>query len=399
MTSSTRASDPLLAVLSRVPALEGVLRRFPRATQAVRDVAMLASALAGEQRPVSTLYGTPSRAQVTIPGERKLRVVEVRRETPNAISIVLERPADLEMKAGQFLTLILTINGVELRRSYSISSSPNDRKHLVITVKKVDGGVASTWIHEHVIAGMTLRARGPSGAFVFEPGLANELVLIAGGSGITPVMSILRVALEDTTDTRVSLVFANTSEDSMIFAREITALSEKYAGRLRVTHVLETAGKTPCVNGRADREVVRTALAEVGENPKAYVCGPPAMMDAVVDDLIALGVSRTQILVERFASVRASSTPASAQPRRLDVMGASAVVPPGKTVLEAASDAGISLDFSCTMGGCGACKARLVAGEVTHDEPNCLTQQERDAGMILACVARPLSDIAIERLS
>jgi ferredoxin-NADP reductase len=360
---------------------------------------MIASAVTGEPRAVSTIYGSPSGSQNKLPGERKLRVREVRRETALALSLVFERPADLEFVAGQFLTLVFHIGGADVRRSYSISSSPHDRSKLVVTVKKIENGLVSSWIHEHVRAGTSLRVRGPSGNFVFEPGQSRELLLIGGGSGITPLMSILRVALDETIDTRVALLFANSSDAEIIFAGELEQLASRVGDRLTITHVVEAPGVVRSVRGRIDQRVLSEAIATIGANAQVHLCGPSAMMESVIADLNALGIDPSQVHVERFASVRSATTTQSTTPRRLDVMGANALISPGQTVLEGASDAGISLDFSCTMGGCGACKVRLAAGEVVHDEPNCLTQQERDAGMILACVARPLSDIAIERLS
>ena len=362
---------------------------------------MLASGVTGERRPVATLYGHSSRAAAhVLPGERHLRVLGVRRETERALSLILDRPADFAFRAGQFVTLILTIDGNDVRRSYSLSSDPADRSRLVITVKRIDGGLASSWLHQHAGAGMILRVRGPSGTFTFEPGVTRELVLVGGGSGVTPLMSILRVALEQTADTRVTLVLANTSEHEIIFRDEIARFAATYSSRLRVLHVLETKGAFEGTEGRVSRQILADALSgHALDTARVHVCGPGAMMDSVTADLAALHVPATSVHIERFVSLRPLVTPPGSAPRRLEVMGVKGLISPGKTVLEGAQEAGVNLDYSCTMGGCGACKVRLLSGEVVHDEPNCLTQQERDAGMILTCVARPLSDISLERLS
>ncbi len=397
-TSSARINDVLGPWLARLPGpVAGVLRRSGRATQLARDVATVVGGVLGPRRPVAREYRGSGGEAVVLPGERRLKVLSVRQETADAVSLVLERPAGVEYEAGQFLTLVLPIDGRELRRSYSLSSSPGSGA-LVITVKRVAGGAASGWIHRNVRPGMTLRVRGPSGNFVYRPSEPPaRLVLVGGGSGITPLMGILRTALEATPGVPVYLVYANRSAEDVIFREELGQLQAAHPG-LTVRHVLEQGGGLPCSVGRVGRAELAEALGEDRTGVRVYLCGPDGMMAAVQEELKALGLPDGQLLLERFATVRPREVGQEGRLYQLRVGSRRVEVASGKTLLEGATAAGIDLDFSCTMGGCGACKARLVEGEVVMDEPNCLSEAERASGLVLTCVARPLSDVTIERL-
>lgn len=396
--TSARYDDVLAPLLGRLPGpVAGVLRRSGRAAQLARDVAMIVGGVLGPRRAVARAYqGEPG--GVVLPGERRLKVLSVQQETADAVSLVLERPEGLVHEAGQFLTLVLPIEGRDLRRSYSLSSSPLSSGPFVITVKKVAGGVASGWIHRSVRPGMALRVRGPSGTFVYRPSEAPaRLVLVGGGSGITPLMSILRTALEATPQVPVHLVYANRSAEDVIFKDELGRLQGQHP-QLTVQHVLEREGGLPCAVGRVSRAELAAALGDDPAQARVYLCGPDGMMNAAQEDLKALGFPEAQLHVERFVTVRPREVDNAGRLYQLRVGARRVDVEAGKTLLEGATAAGIDLDFSCTMGGCGACKARLVEGEVTMDEPNCLSEAERAEGLVLTCVARPLSDVVLERL-
>lgn len=402
-TSSRRERDILRPVLSVLPSpVAALLEASPRASNVARDLTSFVQGFLGPMRPVSQRYVAPVvEGPQAIPGERALRVLEVRRETRDAVSLVLERPAGETYLAGQFLTLVLPIGerGQELRRSYSLSSTPLGDEPFVVTVKRIPGGVVSSWLHDDVQAGATLRVRGPSGNFTYQPGDAPaHLLLVGGGSGITPLFGILRTALAGNPTVRVTLVFANRAAPDVIFLRALTELAASEP-RLTVHHVLESDdGTLPCTPGRVTAATLERALAEHDrKTTRAYVCGPDPMMDGVLADLASLGV--TDVHRERFVTVRPAVVREGAGGRHhLRVGGRTVPIPAGKTVLEGAVQGGVDLDFSCTMGGCGACKARLASGEVALDEPNCLTDEERAAGMILTCVAHPLTDVTIERI-
>ncbi|MCU0682050.1 MAG: ferredoxin--NADP reductase [Polyangiaceae bacterium] len=388
---------PWLARLS--PPAQAWLRGAPGALRLARDVAMLARGLRAEPRVLSRRY-FPARPVAALPGERRLRVLEVRRETAEALSVVFERPAGLSFEAGQFLTLFLPVGaGGAVPRSYSLSSTPAEGEPLVVTVKRVPGGVGSAYVHEQLRPGQVLRARGPSGSFTYRAGAGPErLLLIGGGSGITPLMSIARTALAGSPGARVELLYANRSVRDVIFVEALAALAD--GDRFRVTHFFESpGGEVPHRAGRVGASDLAAALERAGGEAAIYLCGPGPMMREVHAAFEALGVPAGRVRVEHFHSVRPAAEASGLGPRRLEVAGRQVAVAPGQTLLEAASAGGVPLAFSCTMGGCGACAVRLVRGEVVLDEPNCLTEAERAAGVILACVARPRTDVAVAPLA
>jgi ferredoxin-NADP reductase len=390
--------DVLAPVLGRLPpVVAGWLGRSRRATQAARDVVMLVSTVVGPRRPVAQVHRS-SREHAALPGERRLRVLSVRQETADTLSIALERPAGLTYQAGQFLTLVLALDGGEVRRSYSLCSSPLDGGPLVITVKQVANGLVSRWLHRNVRPGSVLRVRGPSGNFVFDPSDAiRRLVLVGGGSGITPLMGILRTALVGAPELPVYLLFASRSGADIIFRGELEALAAAHP-QLTVRHVLEAGDVSGCGQGRVTAAELETALGGEAAGARVYLCGPEGMMSAVEGALGARGVGPDQLRIERFVTVRRPVSEGASGLYQLRVGKQRAEAPASRTLLESATAAHLDLDFSCTMGGCGACKARLVEGEVVMDEPNCLSEAERAAGMVLTCVSRPLSDVVIERL-
>jgi ring-1,2-phenylacetyl-CoA epoxidase subunit PaaE len=316
---------------------------------------------------------------------RELAIERVIRETPDAITIVLRETsgAKLAFEAGQFLSLHLPIDGRIVRRAYSLSSSPLDGPHAAITVKKI--GLASSWLHENARAGGTIRALGPSGRFLLPKGEAH-LELVAGGSGITPIASLLETALRARPELTVRLLYGARSPEDAIFADRLEALRASYPDRFSIDlafgPVLDVSA------GLADRD------------PRAlyYLCGPAPMMEAARRVLRERGVPGDRVFEERFAS----PSEIEAEPTRGTIAiarrgtNASVRASEGQTILEAALAAGVALPFSCAMGGCGACKAKLTEGRVRHAEPHCLSDGEREAGYILTCSARPLGDIRVE---
>lgn len=387
--------DVLVPVLSRLPGpVVRVLERSERARSAARDLVALVQGVVGPARPTARRYARSDHS-APVPGELRLRVLSVAHEADDAVTLSLERPAGFSFEAGQFLTLVLPVGGRELRRSYSLCSDPEDGSSLRVTVKRVHGGLGSGYVHDHVRAGSVLRVRGPSGNFTLPSPLPRRVVLLGGGSGATPLLSLAKVAARGGAE--VVFVLASRTASAAFFKDELGALAA--AGSVRVLHVVEDDdGTLPGARkGRVDLAVLRDAVGDP-TGAKVFLCGPEPMMEAVSRDLAALGVADEDLLRERFVSVRETTVELPKHPVRLTLAGRTIEVAPGKTLLEAATLAGADVDFSCTMGGCGACKARLVAGEVVLDEPNCLRRDEREAGMILTCVARPKTDVTIERL-
>jgi ferredoxin-NADP reductase len=359
--------------------------------QATRD---LRSALS---RPAPTVARPTQRRTRPSSGAtataRDLIVREVRRETADALTLVLADPggAPIAFRPGQFFTLLVDVGGETVRRAYSACSSHLDPSQVAITVKRVDGGRVSSHLHATAAPGLQLRVLGPSGDFGLAPdaSAARHVLLIGGGSGITPLMSIARGVLDVEPQSTVTLVYGNRRDDDVIFARELDAMA---SDRFRVVHVLEEPAPRAAHTGRLDEATCRAVLADVAAPDRVFVCGPEPMMDAARAALVARGVDPAIIAIERFATVRAARVAHTAQPVTIELRGTTRTitVEPGATVLDAAIDAGLAMPFSCAMGGCGACAVELRSGALDLDEPNCLTPDERARGKVLTCVARPL---------
>jgi ring-1,2-phenylacetyl-CoA epoxidase subunit PaaE len=387
-----------------------------RVTAARRDLRAALALLRGKhasptvartsrRRPTAELAGATATA-------RELAIVEVRRETADAITLVLADPsgASIGFRPGQFFTLLIDLGGPGglggdvVRRAYSASSLHTDPTRVAITIKRVDGGRASTHLHATARAGQRVRVLGPSGDFGVapDPARARHVVLIGGGSGITPLMSIARGVLAVEPASRVTLVYGNRGDADVIFAAELDALAAAHPA-LRVHHVLEHAHPRAARVGRLDQAttaaILDDALAGAPAPDGYFVCGPEPMMAAVRAALIARGVTPAAIHEERFASLRPAA-PAARGPVaatiRIGGVTRTIAIAPGATLLDAGLDAGLPMPFSCAMGGCGACAVDVVDGAVEHDLPNCLDDGERARGRALACVARPTGPCTIE---
>lgn len=342
---------------------------------------------------------------------RPMRVARVVRETADAVTVVLEHPGGepVVFAAGQFFTLHVRLEDGELaKRAYSASSSPLDASRVSVTVKRVTGGRMSTHMVERLRQGDVIDVLGPSGAFTPLPARGpRRLVLVGGGSGITPLTSIARTLLASEPATRVALVYGNRAREDVIFHDALEALAEEHAatGRFVVRHVLESppagwAGGVGQLDGAAlDREL--RALGIHDSLPTEYfLCGPDPLMHAARAFLTGRGVAHASIHEERFVSAHASRTSAPSAAHTVVVRSRGGarrlVVEPGHTVLEAAFAARVDMPFSCTVGGCGACRVKLVDGDVAMDEPNCLTPEERAGGYVLACMSRPGGPCTLE---
>lgn len=330
----------------------------------------------------------------------RLRVARVIEETADAKSFVLEVPAELERafayRAGQYLTFKLAVDGKELLRCYSLASSPDCEREHKVTVKRIPGGRASNWLNEHVAAGDEVLVLPPAGRFVLREG-DRDLVLFAGGSGITPVIALLKTALA-TSRRRMKLVYANRDETSIIFAAELAELRARHPDRLEIVHSLDARDGflTP---ERVRREAAGRASAD------HYLCGPGPFMEIVEQGLEAAGVPRERVVKEVFVSpedevptpeqlaqARAADAGAAGCERlRVTLDGREHVLAyvPGKTILEAAREAGLEPPFSCADAYCSCCMAKLVAGEVKMRKNDCLTARDLEAGWVLTCQSIP----------
>jgi ferredoxin-NADP reductase len=404
------APPPLAGVDVLATLLPKALGR--RVEGARRDLAMLMLGLGGGHPSPVVPRRRPEqqRPAASADAARILRVTEVERVTADAVAFWLEDPTGdaIPFAAGQFFTLLLDVEGEPLRRAYSACSDPADPRRVRLACKRIEGGRVSNHLHATLAPGQLLRVLGPSGHFTLDAGLepSGAVVLLAGGSGITPMMALARDALTRRPDARVSLIFGNRGSADIIFAAELAAVAEASGGRFTVRHVLSDPpdGWTGGV-GVLDAATVAGELAALGDlGPDAlyFLCGPAAMMDAAREVLRARGVPPERIREERFASPARRpallGAPASAQPVTVRVGNTVhlATAQPGQTVLDAGLAAGVAMPFSCAMGGCGACRVRLVAGEVDSDASSALLPAERDAGYVLACVSRPRGPVTVE---
>ena len=342
-----------------------------------------------------------------------MRVVEIVRETADAVSVVLEDPAGapIHFAAGQFFTLHIRVGDEVLKRAYSASSSALDHRRVAITVKRVHDGRVSRHVVGHLRAGDAIDVLGPSGAFT--PAAASGprlLVLIGGGSGITPLSSIARTILASEPGTRVALVYGNYALEDVIFRDALDALAAEHAGdapRFRVRHVLQEpppawSGGTGLLDGEAlGRELDALADPDLA-SAEYFLCGPAPMMAGAREALEKRGVEASRIREERFVSAHAGATRSASVAQEVTIRMRDGerrvLVAAGRTVLETALDAGVDMPFSCAVGGCGTCRVRLSAGSVVMDEPNCLSPGERAEGYVLACVSRPTSPCTFEVL-
>jgi 3-ketosteroid 9alpha-monooxygenase subunit B len=325
----------------------------------------------------------------------RLTVKDVVKETGDAHSLVFDRPEGLDYKPGQFLTLRLPHGDGVVARCYSLSSSPHVDGHLKVTVKRVVEGRGSNWVCDNVSPGDELDVLAPSGTFT-PRSLDTDLLLLAGGSGITPVMSIVKSALAAGSG-RMLLVYANRDEKSVIFHQELRSLVAEHPDRLVVLHWLETVQGLP--SKAPLQEIVRPWA-----HGEAFICGPSPFMDCAAEALKELGVSRDRIHVERFTSLAADPwTEPEAVARQEGEPTVDLVVeldgevheldwPVSQKLLDFLLDEGLDAPYSCREGACSACGLKLLEGEVAMDNNSVLEQEDLDEGWRLACQSRPVSD-------
>ena len=341
-------------------------------------------------------------ATVTTPARRhgqNLRVFRIVEETPGVRSVWLEAPVDeaLTWQAGQFLTCCVTVDGVEHRRAYSISSLPGAGGPR-LTIKRLECGVVSARLHEALAVGDSLRVIGPSGSFVLPEPLPEEAVFVAGGAGITPIRAMIEDLLRRRPRSTVHLIQACRDREHLIFADELEQLATRY-GNLKMTRVFSRGGEGEGGSGRRlDAESLLALLQPHVRDAAFFVCGPQGLMDLVAEVLSTHGVDPARLRSERFLAAPSTqqSRPLEAQRIEFTRSGVQVIAQPGQTVLDAALGAGVRLEYSCQVGGCGHCRVRVTEGEVAMDEPNCLSEAERAAGYRLACQSRACSSLRVE---
>ena len=340
-------------------------------------------------------------------GFHELRVQRVVRETAEARSFVLDVPPELRAgfvsEAGQFCTFRVWVDGRPHLRCYSMSSAPAVDADLAVTVKRVPGGVVSNWMNDALRPGDVVETTFPAGVFCLRPDGEGDVVTFSAGSGITPVLSLLKTALA-TTSRRVRLLYANRDRASVIFAAELDALGERHPDRLEVVHHFDVE------KGFVDAEVVGAFAGTgtgAGEGPEHYLCGPGPFRDIVEKALLGLDVDPARIHVERFTpgeALDAPDTPDAPESTGLSTPTATSQVTieldgrtgstehrPGTTILQTARQMGLAPPFSCEAGNCATCMAKLVEGKATMHTNNALTDDEVADGWVLTCQAVPTS--------
>ncbi len=349
----------------------------------------------------------------------RLTVAEVTQETPDAKSFRFHVPAALQerfaFRAGQHLTFRREIDGEDLRRNYSLCVAPQEGK-LKVTVKRIAGGRFSTWANDNLRPGDTIDVMPPLGSFTHDlsPNRAGRYVGFAGGSGITPILSLLKTVLLAEPDSRFTLFYGNRDSNAVIFLEELGALKNRFMGRLEVHHFLsDEAEDIDLFNGLLDRdkcdEILRS-LVEPDAIDTAFICGPGPMMDAAEGALLEAGVGRDRILIERFAAER----PSEGQVAHIAALQTQArgvrmlVTLDGRTrriafdaaagnILDSARIAGLRAPYACKAGVCATCRARVVGGAVQMAARYGLSDEEVAAGYVLTCQAVPTGDgVAID---
>jgi len=344
-----------------------------------------------------------------------LRVKKVEKETEDCVSIEFEVPKELkeifQFKQGQNLTIKKILNGEELRRNYSICTSPFDNK-LKVAVKKAEGGIFSTWVNEELKAGDHLDVLPPTGKFYTElnPSQKKNYVAFAAGSGITPVLSIVKTTLTTEPKSTFTLVYGNRTKNSIIFKEELEALKDKFIDRFRIYHILSRETTDVDINnGRIDvgkLELLCSKLIDLKTCDEFFVCGPEEMIFCIKGYLEGRGVIGDKIHFELFTVPGQKQTANKQQFEILKNEGPKAKVSvkldgimfdfdleyEGESVLDAALNQGADLPYACKGGVCTTCKAKLIEGKVSMDVNWGLEPEEVAKGYILTCQSHPQTE-------
>ncbi|MGE3476343.1 MAG: 1,2-phenylacetyl-CoA epoxidase subunit PaaE [Rhodospirillaceae bacterium] len=348
-------------------------------------------------------------------GFHQLKIADVRRETSDAVSILFQIPEELrekfQFRPGQHLTLKVDIDGEEVRRNYSVCVAPHENE-LRIAVKEVPQGRFSSWANREIKAGHVIDAMPPHGSFTwtFEKGKKRRYLLMSGGSGITPILSLLKTGLREEPDSEFVLFYGNRASHTIMFLEELANLKDRYMSRFELYHFLdEEEGEVELFNGRLDLPKATEALnLLVGARPidAVFICGPGPMMTAAEEAVKKHGIPAEKVMIERFT---VDGLPAPAQDPSIAALEKKAqgskvqVRIDGRlrtlaydaakgSILENARSAGLPAPFACKAGVCATCKAKVVEGEVQMKTNYGLAPEDLAQGFVLTCQAFPVSD-------
>ncbi|HXC36589.1 MAG TPA: ferric reductase-like transmembrane domain-containing protein [Candidatus Acidoferrales bacterium] len=392
--------------------------RMPLAFAGVLTVLLGYRAVAGR---AALLRPLPDRTAMPKPKlwSGDLRVARITQETPDVRTFRFVPPdggrLPFEHQAGQYLILSLLIDGKKVNRTYTISSPPTRTDFCEITVKREENGYASRHLHEMVREGDMIHVSAPAGRFVFDGIQADSIVLIAGGVGITPLMSILRDLTDRNWNGNIFFIYSARTESDIIFRKELTDLQVRFSNlRVHVTLSRADGADWSGYKGRVSGPFLGMCVPNLARRP-VYICGPQTMMTPTVQLLRDAGVPAEKIKLEEFTAAKraetVSVTETSAMPSAtapdllpddgepvltLARSGKSVVLDPDKVLLEIAEDAGVNIDYECRSGICGRCKTRLLSGQVTMETQDALTDEEKAKNIILMCQARATARVTVD---
>lgn len=342
-----------------------------------------------------------------------LKINDVRTETASSVSIAFDLPQDqvqaFKYTPGQYLVLKSNINGEEIRRSYSICSAPYENE-LRVAIKKIEGGKFSTYANETLSAGMNMDVSTPDGLFVHKAASTAErqYMAFAAGSGITPIMSMIKHVLKTEAGAKFTLIYGNKTHKDIIFLEEIENLKNQYLDQFNVFFMLsQEENDSAFLQGRIDEEkcqILFNTLYDANDINAFYLCGPYEMIQTVKDHLIYIGVSKDKIHFELFTAPDAKKDNAITETKqqkkvdgveltiKMDGTKQTYTVKNKEYLLDELNDAGADLPFSCKSGVCSTCRAKVVKGQVEMDANYSLEDDEVEAGFVLSCQSKALTD-------
>jgi ferredoxin-NADP reductase len=325
--------------------------------------------------------------------------IESQTHDAKTLRFLLPRGQHLAARPGQFLTFEWTIDGRPVTRSYSICSSPVQTGYIEITPKRVENGCVSQFLNDRANVGLTVKARGPYGRFYFDESRHERIVLIAGGSGITPMIAMLRYMDDLCLSVGATLIYCVRTQQDVVFENELAALQGRLSKFRYVLVLSRPSSDWTGWKGRLRREVLEREIEEPFEST-FFLCGPPAFMELGRALLKDLAVEPSRILQESFGGAVAGERPTTATLGSLEIkFSRSAVaykVSPDQTLLESSERNGVLIPSGCRQGSCGTCATKLLSGRVRMESEEALNDELRAQGFILPCVSRPLSDITLD---
>jgi ferredoxin-NADP reductase/ferredoxin len=377
---------------------------FPSAGARRKNVEILPQPSRIGREPSRYLKNDPATGKIRWLG--RLTLAEVEKVTHNVKTFRFRPPHGGQIPftylPGQFLTLHIAPRDIPTKRSYTIASTPTWRDRIEITVKREEHGLVSRWLHDELRIGDEVEIEAPNGTFCFTGKEAGGVILIGGGVGVTPMMSVARYLTETTWPGKVHLILGFQAPRDFIFRREIAELESRNAN-LSVTVTMSRTGDEPWSGavGHIDAALLASAVPDIVSR-RAHICGPPPMMDAVKAALVELGVPERRIKTEAFGTAKrnpAAKDAASTEIAGRVVFQASATtvpVPVDATILDAADEGGVFIDNACRSGTCASCRVKLISGSVTMAVEDALTGQDKVEGYILACQAKIRGDVKVD---